>query len=200
MKSAKKGTVLVVSALLGCNRTDTSYMPLQPGKKWLYSVSSGLLKDVVTVQVSGRQSVAGLEGYVLLSDFGRTTLAWQDQTLVASELANSRFSPPIPILNVAKIPGMNTPKDDPLVVCGTWSGKVETPGKLQPAMAKLRQRTTVLEARGGSRKCAESVAEISIGKASVELRTWFAPNEGIVSQEQYSNRRIVLRLDLINSD
>lgn len=122
-------------------------------------------------------------------------MAWKDTKLVVSEFANCRFSVPVPLLDTAKIPPKSKSQGDAFSQAHTWKGKIESFGTTRPAGATLRQRQTKLE--DNKADLVQTILELSVGGATMEVRTWFEKGKGIVKQEQRTNGNLVVAMELL---
>lgn len=174
-------------------------MPLTEGREWSYSVKSGFQNNVVTLKVTDKVNVGDYNGSILSSPIGESRLAWAASTLLASQFANSRFNPPVPILNESKIPPKKKTRDNEFVQVDTWKGRIESFGKSRVATGRLLQRRSTVGLITGQVSAVETVLELTIDKSVIEVRTWFERGKGIVRQEQRTERNQVVSLELLNS-
>lgn len=186
--------------LLGCGQGGPSYMLLKEGKEWSYQVKSGFRDSVVTLKVGKPISVGGLRGFAINSDLGESRFAWDGRTLVASKLANTVFVPPIPILAEDKIPDKKNARENEFVPAITWKGRITSFGKSRTATGGLSQRRSMLQTVTGDIAVVETVVKLDIGAIPMELRTWFQRGTGIVKQEQRTNRKWLVGLELLRSN
>lgn len=190
----KQATPLVIIAgLLGCSSGDTSYLPLSVGKEWGYEVKAGFQRSVATVKVTSRVAVGEVSGYRLMGSFGESRLAWKETKLICTEMANCRFTAPIPLLDTEKIP--TDPKNEEFKLAQKWSAKVDSFGTQRQATATLKQRTTKLP--GQSTKLVQTRLEILIGNSTMEIISWFEKGKGIVRQEQRTNGNLIVAAELL---
>jgi hypothetical protein len=172
--------------LLGCARED-ALMPLEVGREVTYVVRTGFASGVEPVRVVRRLPVAGVRGAELTGPLGSARLAWKDGVLLADATSHGRFSPPLPLL-----------AEDGKA--RTWHGRLETLGREQPASAKLVHTKETL--RLGSRRVATTLAKLTMelpaSKGLIELDSWYQPGVGLVQQEQRTNGRRVLQLQLLS--
>jgi hypothetical protein len=108
------GILWLLSALFvsGCASGGPSYLPLTEGREWSYSVNSGFQNDVVTLKVGPKINVGEYNGVSLIGPVGESRVAWAGSKLIASQFANARFNPPLPILDEAKIPPKKSSGED----------------------------------------------------------------------------------------
>lgn len=182
----------LLGSLGGCGKAD-SLMPLDQGRSWTYRIFNGVLHYVEPVEVKGVVPVGPVEGAVLTGPMGTSHLAWQNETLYASRLANAGFYPPIPLVidNGGKKASLN------------WRGSVEAFGEVRDARATFTQeRVPVLQ--GGSRyfvtKTEMKIVAVEGGKppTEMELTTSFRTGVGIVEQVQRTNRDHIVTLRLLD--
>lgn len=171
---------------LGCARDD-ALMPLEVGREVSYVVRTGFTSTVEPVRVARRLPVAGVRGAELVGPMGASRLAWREGVLYADSTVNGRFSPPLPLL-------AEDGKQR------TWHGRLETLGQEQPASAILKHEKETL--RLGSRRVATTLAKVVLdlpdSKGTIELDSWYQPGTGLVQQEQRTNGRRVLQLQLLS--
>jgi hypothetical protein len=53
---------------------------------------------------------------------------------------------------------------------------------------------------GNKSDLVQTVLELSVGGATMEVRTWFEKGKGIVKQEQRTNGNLVVALDILQRD
>lgn len=178
-------------------------MPLVEEKEWQYSETSTLQRNVPLIRIGKKISVGGVEGRVLSSDLGESRLAWNNKVLQASMLANTVFSPPIPLLVEDKIPELKKSRDEEFILAKTWKGHFESFGRSRGATATLSQRRLVSSPGTDEINGVETILRVSIEGSKedvpIEVRTWFERGVGIVSQVQRTNRTQIVRLDKIGS-
>ena len=174
---------------------DSQLMPLSKGKEWGYEVRAGFQRSISTLRVVEPSAVGSVRGWRLVGSLGESRMAWKDTKLVVSEFANCRFSVPVPLLDTAKIPAKSKSQGDSFAQAHTWKGKIESFGITRPADAVLRQRQTKLD--GNKADLVQTILELSVGEAKMEIRTWFERGKGIVKQEQRTNGNLVVAMDLL---
>ncbi|MEI7576070.1 MAG: hypothetical protein WCK51_04195 [Armatimonadota bacterium] len=188
--------ILPVFVVVGCSGGDSSqFMPLAKGKEWGYEVRAGFQRNISTLRVVEPSAVGSVKGWRLVGSLGESRMAWKDSKLVVSEFSNCRFSVPVPILDTAKIPAKSKSQGDAFSQAHTWKGKMESFGVIRPCGATLRQRQTKLE--GNKADLVQTILELSVGGATMEIRTWFERGKGIVKQEQRTNGNLVVAMDLL---
>lgn len=170
---------------VGCS-SGGNLMPSEPGTKWTYEVRTGFgAGHVEDVEVSRRLSVANSEGFELNGALGGSRLAWREGALWADRLPNVRFIPPIPILRQDLEPT-------------AWTGKIETPFGQESATAKLRHSEVEKTIGGRKFKAVRSELQVERNVGLTTLSTWFAPDTGIVLQEQHTGGALDLRLTWVS--
>jgi hypothetical protein len=177
-------------------------MPLTEGREWSYSVRAGFQDNVVTIKVGPQVNVGEYNGYTLTSPVGDSRMAWAGSQLIVSQFANSRFNPPLPIFNEAKIPSKRrTTNADKNVEVARWKGKIESFGKIRGATARLIQSRDSHNLITGKTDTVLSIVQIDLedGKGMIELRTHFVRSKGIVLQEQSTNQTNIVRMELLNN-
>ena len=184
--------------IVGCGSNSTDYMPLTKGKEWGYEVRAGFQRNNSTLRVVEPTSVGGVRGWRIVGSLGESRMAWKDTKLVVSEFANCRFSTLVPLLDTAKIPPKSKSQGESFSQAHSWKGKIESFGVTRPASAVLRQRQTKLT--GNKSDLVQTVLELSVGGATMEVRTWFEKGKGIVKQEQRTNGNLVVALDILQRD
>lgn len=175
---------------LGCARDDT-LMPLEVGQEVTYVVKTGFASAIEPVKIVRNLPVAGVRGVEMTGPLGSSRLAWKDGVLLADATSHGRFSPPIPLLD-AKLTEKSKPR--------TWHGRLEILGQEQPANAILTQKKETIAL--GSRRVATTVSTLTLdlpaSNGKIELISWYQPGTGLVQQEQRTNGRRVLRLELLS--
>lgn len=160
-------------------------MPMKLGTKWTYTVRSGFRSYVEEVTVEREQSVAGESGFYLGGALGPATLAWGGSRLLASQVASNRFDPPIPILVVGSA-GWG------------WKGKIRGLGGGFDATMTAVATAEKLDLAGRKLTTTKSDLAIEVGGKTVRLTTWFSPGIGIVRQEQRTDGRQDLAIELLS--
>lgn len=163
---------MLVLVLTGCG-VDDKLMPLRVGNEWSYNVKTGLPESVASVKVSRELPVAGQAGYELNSPMGVSRLTWKGELLVATVIGNSRFNPPLPLLN--SIDQKQTTK---------WVGRMYAQGRTYEATATLTQEPSPLTREGRKHQAVKTVLLIRLPSRELEVQTWYAPGIGILNQVQ----------------
>lgn len=167
----------------GCAPSEQKYLPLAVGNRWSYSVKSDFDTTVDDVVVVGRVPVGKVEGYRMQGNLGTSEMAWDGSTLLASELAGQRFSPPLPLLTSSSV---------------TWKGFIETAGRRIPAKAKIV--STKVKERFANRDYDTRQTEITFSSVgpNLHLTTWFVEGIGILKQEQRTGIKRDRRIEYLS--
>lgn len=160
----------------GCSGARSGLFPLEVGNTWSYSVRGGFVTRVVDLKVLSIESVAGVRGFKLDGPMGSSRIAWNQGILVAEELAGSRFSPPVQLLD------SNQPAQHLL-----WNGLVSAMGRTSNAIAVVTQSNESFEIAGRKYPAVVSTVELQTAGRSMELKTWYVDGIGPVRQEQRNN-------------
>lgn len=182
---------LAVSAcLLGCGE-DTSYMPLEQGSQWSYTVFDSA--ELPThIEVAKPTRVGKEMGWELKSPhLGPLTLIWEGGVLKTTLISGTSFDPPLPLLSVkagfieAGKEAQATKERQLGIV--QWSGRLMIAGQWHEAKARLTQ--TLLEKDDPDKKLARSKAEgcrvqmvLEWDDQSREITTSFVKGRGIIRQ------------------
>lgn len=175
---------LLATALLGCAKHD-ELMPMKLGKTWTYTVRPGFGTLVEPVKAIRQVPVGDGLGYELAGPLGVSRMAWQGTRLITDMAGNARFVPPIPLLGAG---------DKSL----DWRGWLETNGKKLPAKASLTEASAKLSLAGRDFSGTRSTLKVKTPAGELVLDTWFAPGVGVVQQEQRTNDKLDLQLQLLN--
>lgn len=163
-------------------------MPLSKNGRWTYTVQLGFRSSVAEVRTAGRVPVGNQSGWRLIGSQGTTSLAWSGSTLLASELASSQYNPPIVLLD-PRLRGEGK---------RTWRGQIITAGKSQDAEATLTQSIEKRGIGGRSWRTIRTQHEIKFSGRTLELITWFAPDLGILRQEQRLDDKLTHSLEWLS--
>lgn len=168
----RRWALIGLVVLAGCG-ADDRLMPLRVGNEWSYDVKTGLPESVAALKVTREVPVAGTTGYELDSPMGISRMAWKGETLIASVLGNSRFSPPLSLLN--SIEERQTTK---------WDGRMYSHGKTYEYKASLSQEPTPLTREGRKYQAVMTTLLLRLPDRELEIQTWYAPGYGILNQVQ----------------
>jgi hypothetical protein len=144
-------------------------MPLGEGNTWEYVVRLDGDETTQTVKTVRRAPVGDADGWLLESQMGSFRLGWDGDVLLAAELPDSSYSPPIPLLAPQRT---------------EWSGTVSTPTGRSAATAKLVRTNERLDVGGRQYQTIKTVLTLDSDGEKVQLTTWFFPGMGILRQEQ----------------
>ncbi|MBI1756894.1 MAG: hypothetical protein HY248_03090 [Fimbriimonas ginsengisoli] len=183
MKLAALG--IAALALGGCGAQGT-WMPLELGHTATYQVRTGFVSYVEPIRVAHVLSVAGVRGAELNGPMGPTRLAWKGGELVAASMANAHVDPPIPLL---------TPDD--LALTRQWKGTLTFAGVRENATAVLAQRRAGLVLGGRNYRTVRATLTLDTPARQVQLVSDYAQGIGLVRQEQRTNGRFDLALELL---
>lgn len=169
-------------------------MPLEVGRSWSYSVRNGFQTYIEPIKVEGRTPVGGANGFVLSGPMGTSAVAWEGERLVASRLANSAFTPPVPIA-LADLPARGA------TLTREWSGTIEAFGVRRSARGVLRQSRDRLLVGGQRQVVARADLSLRLSdRTQIELSTYFRPGEGSLVQEQRTNRKLVVAIRRLDAE
>lgn len=161
----------VLFLLIGCGGSSKDYFPLKLGNEWTYEVTIDNEIAIIDITVSEKAPVGDHRGFLLKSEMGDSRLAWSRGSLLAAELAGTRYSPPIPLY-----------ADDKT----EWSGVVQSEGSKVAGTATIARSNEELIVGGRTYKTVKCVLTLDSGKDHIQLTTWFYPDLGILRQEQRS--------------
>jgi hypothetical protein len=163
-------------------------MPLEVGKVWKYSVSTGFNEYVSEVRVLRESAVAGLDGFTLLGPTGETTLAWKGDTLIGERFSNTRFVPAIPLA-----------VDSTERVRRSWSGEAMGSWGKFKGTGVLNQAPSDAVIGGQKVKVIKSELVIDNPKGkSIRLQTMYQPGAGIASQHQWYGGDLIVRIERVS--
>lgn len=182
--------LLVLACLAGCGE-DTSYMPLEQGSQWSYTVYDSA--ELPThVEVAKPVRVGKEMGWELKSPhLGPLTLIWEGGALKTNLISGTSFDPPLPLLDTRAgfiDPGKEAQatKERQLGL-GQWSGRLMIAGKWHDA--KVRMTQTLLDKDDPDKKLARSKAEgcrvhmtLEWDGQMREITTSFVKGRGIIRQ------------------
>lgn len=164
----------------GCKRTGQEF-PLAVGKSWSYMVGVWA-KRAEEVRVLRRVSVGGVDGFELGGPMGESRIAWKGDTLIAEQLPNATFNPPIPLL----VSGVSKARRE-------WSGMIGSMGKGRRATAVLIQ-----EPEDKKSRVLMNTLTIMAEGSKIEFVSWYRPGEGPIKQEQRNNEELVAKIEAID--
>lgn len=162
-------------------------MPLQAGTATTYVAHFGLNEmRVEPIRVGRRISVAGVTGYELTGNLGVARLGWRDGVLYADQTANGWFSPSLPVL-------AEDEKNR------SWHGRVRVMDRMLPGSATLEHHSRTVEIGSRKLKTTQAVVTLKLPAGTIELESWYAPGIGLVQQEQRTNGKRVLQLQMVTA-
>lgn len=160
-------------------------MPLDEGRSWTYSVRTGFDAAVESLKTVRPVAVAGASGMELIGPLGVSRLAWKNDVLYASETVGARFVPALPLCV-------------PVGKQVDYHGRMETSSGQTPASATINSIDGAVVKLGAREfRTVRTTVLLKAGTDAVELITWFAPDVGIVQQEQRTNTVLDAQLQLL---
>lgn len=162
-------------------------MPLAIGNTWTYQTKAGLNTQVSQVKIEHKIPVGQIEGFSLISEFGNSNLAWKENQLIASQLANSEFFPPLPIY--ANI------KEGDII---NWKGTIRASGSAKSATGELKVKQIEEEIEGKKLKLAVGQVTVKIEKDTHDITTWFLIGKGIYRQEHRINDALATQIKYVS--
>lgn len=177
---------LVALVLAGCSGTDVSWMPLGPEAEWTYRTGTGLRSGVESIKVTGPTSISGHAGFRLSGPMGTSQMAWIEGRLIASELAGTRFQPPILLLdpNAEKTPAR-------------WEGTVLFGAQAMPASAEFSQQTTEVRVNDRNRNALTMTTRLRFGDRTIESTASYIRGLGLVQYEERSGDEFLNSLSYV---
>jgi hypothetical protein len=177
--------LLTLLLAVGCGGPTDLY-PLRVGADWTYRVTTGFAESVQTIKVTRRVPVAYTSGFELDGPMGISRLAWRGGTLYAEVLPNTRIYKPMPML-VAGDPKATE----------RWTGMVEVMGSAQKAQEFLHQEPDSIELGSKKYEAIKATLNLKLPDKEVELETWYAPGIGPIRQEQRTNGKLDMKVELL---
>lgn len=158
-------------------------MPLSMKSKWSYSVKTDFSSAVDEIVVGRRVPVGSHLGYELIGQMGISRLVWDGDTLLASELGNHGFSPPIPIFATRS---------------KQWKGNLTIAGRPQQGSATLELSETPETIAGREYKAVVAELDIETKGRHINMKTWYVKSIGILRQEQRTDGKRDRRLEYLS--
>jgi hypothetical protein len=156
------------------------------GREWTYSVRSGYSSRVETLRVHERLSVAGVSGWELAGPLGVIRVARKGSQIVAQRLAGADFDPPLPLLiDSAEAANLK------------WSGKLSHIDGVSKARAEISQTLSKAQFKGESVQALRTVLNLQTPKHRIEILTWYVAGLGPIRQEQRTDGRLDVALQLL---
>jgi hypothetical protein len=183
---------LIAGAFLtvcGCGPGNGKEFPLSVGRTWALMVDSPLENShVEEVKVLRKVPVGDVEGYELGGQMGQSRIAWKDGILMAQQLPNATFNPPIPLL----IGGADKATKN-------WKGMIGAAGRGASATATLSQEPSQEKFNGQMVNTTKATLAIhgTNPDLKIELITWYEKGEGPIHQEQRNNGILEVRSEAI---
>lgn len=170
----KKALMLLMFApLAGCGGEGNDYFPLHMGCEWTYDVKSGLSHGVTVLKTVREIPVAGVHGYELSISTGISRMAWKDGRLVATVLNNSRFNPPLTLLN-----------GDGMKATIPWEGVMYAGGKLLKGSGTVTQEAENFTVDGKTYPSLKTTLSLRFPQRTIEVQTWYSKGIGMLNQTQ----------------
>lgn len=178
---------LIAPVVAGCQRADTSWMPLSAKASWKVQVRAGLRSSVSDLKVTTRDAVAGVSGWRLSGPGGDSRLAWKNGDLVADQLSGTRFLPPLPMLrpNLAEKAKVE------------WSGMIQTAHMSFPAKAVLTQAPDELTISGRKETAICATLDVAVRGKTTSIATWYVRGIGIARQEEHQDGELLRAMDYV---
>ncbi|MCW5941271.1 MAG: hypothetical protein KIS66_03510 [Fimbriimonadaceae bacterium] len=178
--------LLLGSAVAGCGKR-SEHFPLRVGDARVYEVEGGFVAGADEVRVADTTTILDHPGFALEGAFGPARVAWVGDTLLAEDLANTRFRPPIPIL----VEDLGKPERE-------WRGAMVTMGRLLNATATLVQEPKTLDLGSRKYQTIHALLSISAPGTEIEVSMWYAKGIGPVRWEERINQVRVLKADYVS--
>jgi hypothetical protein len=147
-------------------------MPMRTGAKWSYAVSTPRRDATPDVRIRRPIAVGDASGFELDGPQGLSRLAWSHGRLIASQLGNTTFDPPIPLLDPAQPAEL------------TWHGRTSGAFPTAEASATLRHETSATLLAGVRQPAIKTTLEFKLSGHRVDLLTWWVRGIGIAEQTQ----------------
>jgi hypothetical protein len=180
----------------GCGGGEQSspWFPLREGAKWTFDVQIGLIKRVETLDVDSRDSVAGQAGWRLRGPGGDSRVTWKQGTLVADELAGTRYMPAIPLLSprIAQRKKVTTPAESI-----PWKGTIVVGARAMNATANLRVFHDDMIVLGKKDEVLRAELTVTVGNKARVVTTWYAQGIGVYRQEETLDGNMERSLDYV---
>lgn len=183
----KISILTLILFLSGCkNKNEETYLPLEIGNKWIYTVRSGLQVRIDTLKVIRETFIDGYRGWDIQGPGGITSLYWINKILKVKYMPNLKVSPSLPLLDVSK-------KD----AYFKWKGFIIFEGKTMAATANIKQYQDKYQEGGKKFNCLKSHLEIYTDNKTIELISWFHTGTGIICQQQRTNNYLDISLEYL---
>ena len=192
----KRFLLLGVLALAGCQGVSTAPMPLAKGARWNYAVFAPPQRYFDELKVGNAISVAGTSGFEVSSNMGVGRLGWKNGILYASQTANARFEPALPLYTPTVRPKAEPGESEP---DENYRGTLSAGGEAIRVTGRVfrEEKLQAVSANGVEYKAILCEAALVGGGRRFNLKTWFVKGIGIVQQEQRVNGRLLVQLQLL---
>lgn len=192
----KRLFLLGLLTLAGCQGPSTAPMPLAKGERWNYAVFAPPQRYFDELKVGDPISVAGASGFEVSSNMGVGRLGWKNGILYASQTANARFEPALPLYTPTVRPKPEPGKSEPEE---NYRGTVTAGGETIRVTGRVfrEEKLQNVIANGVAYKAILCEAALVGGGRRFNLKTWFVSGIGIVQQEQRMNGRLLVQLQML---
>jgi hypothetical protein len=192
----KRFLLLGLLTLVGCQRPSTAPMPLAEGARWNYAVFVPPQRYFDELKVGEPISVAGTNGFEVSSNMGVARLGWKNGILYASQTANARFEPALPLYTPTIRPKAEPGKSEP---DENYRGTLTAGGETIRVTGRVfrEEKLQAITANGVEYKAILCEAALVGGGRRFNLKTWFVNGIGIVQQEQRINGRLLVQLQML---
>lgn len=160
-------------------------MPLEVGRHWTYTVVDAYGPRMARLAVEGPVRVGDQMGMLFLGDDGSSRIAWDGDTLIASEFVGCAFDPPIPLL-----------KANAEEATWEWRGAVRPGGVVSSARVVAVQEVTTTEDLGREVPSLRVTFTLNVGGTGETVETHYVRGVGIQRQEVRRGGRQVLVVTL----
>ncbi|MBL8087227.1 MAG: hypothetical protein JNM85_04045 [Chthonomonas sp.] len=182
------GAALTAIVVAGCSQPKTSYLPLEVGYEWKYTVTAGLQSSVETLKCVQNDSVAGTSGFRLQGPAGQSRYAWKAGVLVAEELAGTRYAPELPIFAPGLAKGKNM----------TWKGQITIAHRTFTASGVLMTESGKISFGGRETNSLRSELTLTLKDQPFKIVTWYVDRVGMVRQEERAGDRLMRSVEYIS--
>lgn len=135
--------------------------------------------------VQGPVRVGDQMGMLLFGDDGSSRLAWDGNTLTASEFVGCAFDPPVPLLEA-----------NAEVATWEWRGSVRRGGVVSSARVQASQESATTDDLGREVPALRVTMTLNVGGAGETIETYYVRGVGIQRQEVRRGGRQVLLVTL----
>lgn len=176
---------LLLVLAMGCG--STAWFPIEVGWHHDYVVQNGMATYVEGIEAKAEVPVSGSRGVELSGPLGISRIAWKGSRLMASMLGGSRIVPPIPIL-----------------ISSAPENAINGKSTLETNGARVEVRYTLTHGREKIKVAAREVETIrttlvlQTATQTTEVVSHYASGIGLVRQNQHTDGRFDLSIDLLN--